>query len=252
MNNVIWILSLFALGVIYLIINNITRSLTANIYVFVSYLYIILALIMSSITWMVLDDNENIINSIFGDTWSFIGLIVISLISLFTIMFTSRDRIIIKHASWVLFTICVGVFSFVSYKYNQMTGNLTLSCIELILIVSALSYIAYSQPLETFAGWHTPLMAILFCLIIVEAGDYLFFSKSNDFLTRSKIYSWIGIFVFSGFILYDTQNLIEKANAIVLSCTSKNQLKCTDYPSTSLSIFLDIANLFVDMSVVNS
>jgi FtsH-binding integral membrane protein len=124
--------------------------------------------------------------------------------------------------------------------------------IELVSIIAVLSYLAYNSPLGVFQSWINPMMYVLSTLIVVELlelifGDY----RSDGFITRTKIYSWIGLLLFSGFLIYDTQKIIIDGNKIVDLCDSGDQMICSDYPAASLGIFLDIVNLFNNLSMIN-
>ena len=124
--------------------------------------------------------------------------------------------------------------------------------LELIGVVAILSYVAYSQPLDTFNSWGTPLAYILGTVIVIECFDLIFSSYDNSgFLTRNRIYGWIAVLLFSGFILYDTQKILKNATITTILCDSKNQWKCSDYPSASLGLFLDMVNMFTGLTSIN-
>ena len=134
-----------------------------------------------------------------------------------------------------------------------MNGTLASTFLSLILIVGILSYLAYNSPLDTFDSWLKPMLIILCGLIFVQLIDLLFFVKgaqANSFIQRYRIYSWIGLLLFSGFLVYDTQHLIKKAHYITSVCSSKNQSICADYPKESLNIFLDIYSDYDDYDLM--
>lgn len=247
-----WILALFALGVIYLIVTGIQLELTPKQYVINTYMYLLLGIIISSLVWTILDEYQivNYENPI--TVMKFIGVAILSFISLFVVLATSKEAYIIKNTAWSVFMICIGLLTYLTYKINVREGNMKNVVISLISIVAVLSYIAYTQPLETFNSWGKPMLYILGTLIIVECLDLIFGDhKSINFVTRSKIYSWVCILLFSGFILYDTQKILYDANATTELCDSKSQIKCADYPVASLGLFLDIANLFSSLSIIS-
>lgn len=246
------VLALLALVVIYIIVNGVSSELTAKQYIFNTYMYILLGIILVGTSWAVID--ENMSDVFFGMTaWQLVGLTVLTFLSLFTVMFTSNNDMLLKHTAWLSFMICIGVLSYAMYKENQLNDNVQTVFISLIALVVVLSWIAYSQPLGTFDSWFGPMFTILFALIVVQLFDFMFFfNQTGAFITRFRIYSWIGLLLFSGFLLYDTQKLTRDAIYISNECISKNQMQCADYPSESLNIFLDILNLFSSMSNVSN
>jgi len=249
--NISWFLALFALGVIYLIVNGMSEELTEKQYVLHTYMYILLGIIISSLTWTILDDCDGLGNSVF-EPFKFMSVFILSFLSLFTVLLTSNDSYIIKNIAWGVFMICIGITTYISYKINILEGTMRNVLLELIAIVGVLSYVAYSKPLGTFDSWGTPLTYVLGTVIVIECFDLIFASYDrNAFLTRNRIYGWIAVLLFSGFILYDTQKILIDAKSTTGSCDSKNQWKCTDYPSASLGLFLDLINMFSGLSGIS-
>ena len=76
-------------------------------------------------------------------------------------------------------------------------------------------------------------------LILFRLGIFLTNSEITSKLV--KISSYIGIVIFSAFILYDTKYLINRAN----QCS-----KDFDYINNLLSLFLDFVNMFADMTTL--
>ena len=76
------------------------------------------------------------------------------------------------------------------------------------------------------------LLLALIAIIISEIYLYLTNQYTNDLY---KIISYIVIFVFSLFIIYDTSRLYEY---------SKQCVNSPNYPSLSTGLFLDIINIF--------
>jgi FtsH-binding integral membrane protein len=250
--NISLFLALFALGVIYLICHGMEKELTEKQYVLHTYMYILLGIIISSLTWTILDNCQNIQEAVLFEPFKFIAIFILSFLSLFTVLLTSNDSYIIKNTAWGVFMICIGLISYISYKINVMNNKMQTILLELIAIVGILSYVAYSYPLDVFNSWGTPLAYILGTVIVIECLDLIFLNHSeNTFLTRNRIYGLVTVLLFSGFILYDTQKILRNAEDTTLSCDSKNQWKCADYPVASLGLFLDLINMFTGLSGMN-
>lgn len=247
--NISWILGLFSLGVIYLIASDMKKELTESKYVLNTYMYILLGILLSSLTWEVMDNHVD--TKTFFTPFRFFGLFVLSLISLYMVVLTSKDMYIIKNIAWFVFVVSMGIMSYVTYKNNISSGTMQNVLIEFIGIIAVLSYIAYSMPIETFKSIHTPLIYTLLVLIIIEFFDFFIHTHTEtSFMTMSRVYGWITVILFSGFVLYDTQKILRDAKIHIINCDSKNQLECVDYPASSLGMFLDLINLFSGLSMI--
>ena len=73
-------------------------------------------------------------------------------------------------------------------------------------------------------------------IVLLIGGGLLniFFFKSLDF---QYLMAWAGVFIFSGFILYDTSNIIHRYNT-------------DEYIAGALSLYLDILNLFLSLLTI--
>jgi FtsH-binding integral membrane protein len=148
-----------------------------------------------------------------------------------------------------LFIICIGLITYAQYKISEENGNLSKIFLSLVTIIGILSWISLTQPLDRFDSWFEPMMIILTSLIVIQLIDLAFFAEPGEkFLSRFNIYSWIGLILFSGFLLYDTQKLIKNGISVSAQCNQGKHLECVNYPVESLSMFMDIVNLFSSTS----
>lgn len=246
--NISWFLALLGLIVIGIIVNNLQKPLTPNLYVFNTYMYILLAIIIIATTWTIGDTQVSGHNLFDFEGYQILGVFILSLLFLFgTILSTNRT---ITHCAWFLFVVTIGMMTYVYYR-TQAKSDILRVFISLLVLIGILSWISYTKPLDTFDNWFNPMMLILVGLIIVQTIDLIFFydhGTQENFLTRFRIYSWIGLILFSGFLLYDTQKLIKNSEIVAIVCTNREQSQCANYPVESLSLFLDITNLFTSMS----
>lgn len=248
MNYMNWFLPLVALVIIYIITNNYSNKLTPEIYVTNTYLYVLLAIVIVASSWSILDETPNIVSEIFNSGFNLVALFVLSLTSMFFVIFTSPKNFTQKHLAWFTFVLSLGVMSYVTYSESIDRGTFGNVFVCLVVLVSILTWLAYNKPFNYFDSWQNPLLTILFGLVLVESGDLLLFHKNTEsFLTRTRVYSWIAIVLFSGFLLNDTQKIRKNAITHIETCKEKEQFCCVDYPNESLSLFLDILNLFSNM-----
>lgn len=244
MKQITSILCLLLIAVIFMIVSGVSAPLTANQYVFNTYMYILLEIIIVGGVWLSLDDNQINLSG-----WNIVGCALLSFVSLFAIFSISPKSIVAKHTALAVFCISIGMVGYLTYQRNKYNLKLKKVFVSLIVVCGVLSLIAYQTPPNTTIGWMVPMMKVLCALIVVEIVDFLFFfNPKGNFITRFRIYNWIGVVLFSGFLLTDTHQLIRAANKISDLCGSSNQLDCADYPTQSLGIFLDVLNLFTNIS----
>lgn len=241
------ILSLVLLAFLFFIIKNMAEPLSEQIYLVNTYLYIYAGLIII-ILFSAIMDKLSIFQSI--NPIMLLVIFILSIISIFGIMFTSTNNQLLKHIFLILFLFSISVLTYQWYKIAINNNSLYSVLISLGVIIISLTIIAYTQPINTFDSWGSYLMIGLCGLIVFQIVDMIF-GSSEGLFARDKIYAWIAIIIFGGFILYDTQKIRQNAIIINDSCPTRNQLACADYPTESLSLILDFVNLFASLVRVN-
>lgn len=244
-----FILILSIAVVSYYIFQSVQSTLTSRSYITTVYGYIILGILLLTLS---IDLFERF-NMSFG-IW---GGFILAIVSMIAMQFVSRENILVKHLFWLLFIIGMGMITYPMYVLGKESETLNKSIITTVILMLVLSYIAYSYPLGTFNSWFLPLFIGLLALIIFQVLDLLFGDITP---LKLKIFNIVVIIIFVGFVLYDTQNLVIKSTGIVQECANKVGTSmpsykvhgiCGDYPSESLGIFLDILNLFSNISSLN-
>jgi len=242
--NIILLLTAIGILALYKIYINLDKKISANLILENVYLHILFGLILSGITALTIDNYPTITNNI-DNYKGLIGSFILSMISLFMI-FSAGNRKGLQYGSFIVFMMSVGIMlhPYVTLlKYNGKGISIFLS---LVSIVGLLALVAYKLP-NMFGGIGSYLTIGLLSLIVVELIDFM---MGNPY-KLSKIYSWIGIGLFSGFMLYDSQRLVEQAmvGEIVSTYLKKNDI---NYPALSLSIYMDIINLFSSLTNVSN
>jgi FtsH-binding integral membrane protein len=220
------------LGLAFLIYQNIQKTLTASRFVSTSYFYVFIAvLIVALINSFKVNKNFTRNNTMI----LFIGLV------LSIIIMSQIENQLVKHLLWLAIIVIIGTLTspFIDNLRHQGILDNVLVTVGTMIIV--MSYFAYTQPLGTMSSWYPYLFAGLVGVLIANVAN-LFLDK-DGFSTRTLIISGITVLLFNGFLFFDTQNLLTKANNLS-HCISFDHLACANYTESSLGIFMDILNLF--------
>ena len=205
---------------------------TCNKYLLNTYLYIILTFNILIIINLTLEHFKvNLPLSM--------GLLIILMLLNFGLIFLIHkidpDRVILKHFVWMLFVL---IISLIVYPlYVSSSKKIVISALFTTLFLTfVLSGIAYIKPEWISLSMGPILFFALLGVIIMELLLLIIFR--NQLGEKSWLFrgiSYIVIFIFMGFILYDTKRLQINAKECVKA----------DYIKESLKLFLDILNIFV-------
>jgi FtsH-binding integral membrane protein len=251
MNNQI-LLIVIAFFVIYLISQGRNEPVTEKRFIVNTYLYILLGLIITSMTVVKINHSPELLEYVNRGA-GYLGLMIAMFASLFIVLLTSPTQQAIKHIAWITFMISAGFMAFPVFNLLKEKGTLWNTILTLIAVLGGLSYLAYSRPIKDLVTWNTFLMISLFGLIVFELIDLVMLSFNVnslnnifEFKGRFRLYNYIAIMLFSGFVIYDTNILAIKGKYTesLYNDYGSQINKLIDYPSTSLSLYLDILNLF--------
>lgn len=215
------------------------KKFTCNKYLLNTYLYIlltfnILAIMMLSMEYKKVNFRPNFL--------VFIGIFLLSLGCIFAIHAIDSEKVLLKHLVWLTFVLLLGLIFYPMYSSipdKKIVISAIITTLSLVLVLSAF---AYAKPEYISLSWGPVLLMLLIGVIIFELITLIImgFTKSyNSMLLRGI--SYFVIFLFMGFILYDTKRLQINAKACVKA----------DYIKESLSLFLDIFNIFVRILGLN-
>ncbi len=241
------LLSIIAiLVIIFGIINNVKKKLTVQNYIITNYMYIMVSLLLFvGINNIYTKDIKNILNL----KNKLLPLFILSLLLLFGIFTTSGDNQVLNHLLWLGFIIIMSISGSSVYYIAKQEKILNKVLLTLGIIFISMSFFAYYNKLGFFDKYYSYLFFGLLGLIIFQTLDLIFADYENkNIYTRFWYYSIFGIILFSGFLIYDTQKLIKEGKYLEKTCI--NHLKCANYPLNSLNIFLDIINLFNQLTYV--
>ena len=228
------------IGVIFTLVLTTHKPLTVSGYIINTNLYILLVILLITLTIIVLDkyDLFNALNVI-PSTVAF----VISIILVFALATLDHKQIVLRHILWTLLVIDVAFILFPLFEEIKDTNALWKILTTAIILLITLTYITIKYKADIFNSFGSYLLIGLFALIIYQILNLVFPGRSEN--TYQKIYGIIGLILFAGFILYDTNNVYKRAEQAVLSCNDMaNQLACADYISESLKLHFRYCGIY--------
>ena len=209
------------------------RQFTCNRYILNTYLYIILTFNIMAIQLLLMEYNGINFNPSF---MLFIGIFILTLVTIILLHKISSLNIILKHFVWLIFILFLGLIFYPMYTSFIDKKEMILSAIlTTVLLFIGLSAIAYLKPEYISLSWGPVLLLLLIGGIIMELSLRFIMNKGNRRSKWFRVMSYFFIIVFMVFILYDTKRLQINAKNCVIA----------DYIKESLGLFLDVFNIFV-------
>ncbi len=198
------------------------------------YLYVLLGLLITAFSVLFIAKRRYPITS----TKSLL-FFAIAIVALFALFMINPRNVLLNHAIWIGFLISISMSLYTIWRYSEYRGTLTSTLIITFLLVAGLTIIAYAKPEWVKLSWGTALTGALLAGILAWLVPMLF-TNPKKMTNYYKGLSAIFVFIFMMLILYDTKLLRIKAQ----QCT------VPDYPTDSLGLFLDIINLFSNVSLI--
>ena len=197
------------------------------------YFVLIIQLIITYTFLYYLRLNDNIITKFFKDI-NILYLIILSFIVIFIFIFLPhKTSIIIKLLVFLVFSIIIGLLIYnVSEKLdNNSLNTATFSSIFIFFIMSIFAFILKIFNYDIgFIGLY--LFAFLIGLIIAQI--IMIFTKPNKNI--KKIVLYIGIILFSIFVMYDTNQIL-----------FRYKIYKGDYIQPAMDFYLDFINIFIKL-----
>ena len=161
------------------------------------------------------------------------GLVAVILLFGLLFAFHKVDNIYLKHIIWFSIIIILGI---IGKKYHEKFDEKEIKSVlkKLIIILVVCVGIALTFPNLLKSSFEVALLFGLIITIILSIVDRYFFDKKY-----SKTLSYVIIFIFSFFVMYDTKRVMEFSK----KCSSGK----TGYLENVLDMFLNIINLFSNL-----
>ena len=160
------------------------------------------------------------------------GLSIIVFIGLLGVIFAFSvvENIYVKHLLWVVLIVCLGIISKRFYeKFDKEDIKDAMKKLIIILIICVLLALTFPHLLKP--NIEIVLVFALLVTVILRLIDHFIYDKKY-----SKTITYIVIFIFSAFIMYDTKRVVEFSK------------KCVDgktgYLDNVIDMFLSVSAMF--------
>lgn len=203
---------------------------TCNKYTVNTFLYILMGILTIFMSTVTLGDMK------IGELPWYVTFIV-SIISILGLHYVKAENVGVSHLIWLVLMVSLGASLLPIYKYGKR-GMITQTAIVTAIMVGIMTGFAFWKPEMIKTSWQNGLILVLLAGIILEFVN-IFFVKSNGF---DKMLNYGMIALFSVFLMIDTKEIQERGR----------ECKFPNYPKSSVSVIMDIVNLFIRLLSVGS
>jgi FtsH-binding integral membrane protein len=231
-NQQLMILAIFIVMVVFFVY---TRSFTNDVpscngYISNVYLYVLLALLLTSFSVLFIAKRNYPITS----TKTLLAF-AIAMLALFSIFMTNPINVIFNHILWLAFIIAISISVYTIWRQTEYRHIVSSTLIITLLLTVGLIAVVHINPDWVKLSWGSTLTLALLVGLFAWIIPMLFFNIANYY----KLLSAVFVFIFMMLILYDTKLLRVKAT----ECTIPN------YPKDSIGLFLDVINLITPLNI---
>ena len=221
--------------------------LTCDHYVFNTYLYIILSILLVFIVVLVNDQtgffNTFLISMAQGNIIVMLILILVFFFGLtYALQKINPNDILSSNLVWLLLILTLGVFIIPIVWFGRLTNVVGLACILTVLItlIVGIAGYYYGDKIVTF-DWDKYLYYALWILVFASFAGIFFIKDYKLMMTYYLILSIISIAVFVLMLLSNHKKLKENADKCIDGKVVPN------YPYESFGIFIKMLNIFTDL-----
>ena len=234
-------MSAAALLTLFNLIPQLQKQITPKQYATNTYLYVILAILLCVISILVMQ-----LYDVQYDNSIVIALFIITIVIIIGLNYIKNT--VARHLLWLLYIIATAYIMLPIYRATRETHTLSKVIGTVVVLTIGLVWYASTVGVNSFDSWGNYLIFGLLGLIVFEVID-LMFGKTQRF----KMYSWIAIVLFSGFLMYDIKK-VEQRGTIIAELCRVDADKCAEYlnyPNESLNLYLDAINLLASVAGVS-
>ena len=224
--------------------------LTCDHYVFNTYLYIILAIVLMFIVVLLNDQTgmfNTLLNFMFSGTMiqaiiSFILFIIILGVLTYALFKVDPSNILASNAIWLTLIFIIGFCLIPTFILGRLTDVVGLAGITTLVITIVVGLLGYylGDKIVTF-NWDLYLSIALFGLIIAIFIGPLFITTPEAMMSFIYIISIISLIIFILLLLSNHKKLKENSDKCIDGKVVPN------YPLESYGIVIKIVNIFQDL-----
>jgi len=224
--------------------------LTCDHYVFNTYLYIILSILLIFMV-VLINDQTGLFNSLI--IWMFQGgmfraiiIFILLIVLLFGLVYAlntvNPNNIVASNSIWFLLIFILGISLIPTIIFGRLTDVVGLAGILTIIITTlvGLAGYYYGDMIVRFDWDYYLNIALFFLIIVLIIGKFLI-TDSDTMMKFFLVISIISVIIFGLLLLSNHKKLKENADKCIDGKVVPN------YPVESFSIFIKILNLFQDL-----
>ncbi|THH33119.1 hypothetical protein EUX98_g1078 [Antrodiella citrinella] len=173
-----------------------------------------------------------------ANPWLVLGVSLVGSIgTMMGAMHTSPENAVLKHTFWIGFNMCQAAT--LSPLFFVAPAILSRAALYTCGVVGALSYVGATAKNDTYLYMGGPLLAGVTVVALSSLAPMALPLGMRGLAVAEAISLYGGLAVFSGFVLYDTQKILQHAKMAHAGVILRDPLK------ESIGLELDMINIFI-------
>lgn len=175
-----------------------------------------------------------------ANPWAVLGVgLVGSIGTMMGVYYTPPEQSVQKHLFWAAFNVCQGATLSPIFFFSP--AILARAALYTCGVVGALSYVGATAKTEKYLYMGGPLLAGVTVVALSSVAPIALPLGLRGLAVAEALSIYGGLAVFSGFVLYDTQKILQHGRAV------KMGLMTPDPIGEAISLELDMINIFIRM-----
>ncbi|KIM70336.1 hypothetical protein SCLCIDRAFT_1207667 [Scleroderma citrinum Foug A] len=155
------------------------------------------------------------------------------------VYYTAPENTVQKHLFWTAFNVCQGAT--LSPLFFFSPAILSRAALYTCGVVGSLSYVGATAQTEKYLYMGGPLLAGVTVVALSSLAPMTLPLGLRGLAIAESLSIYGGLAVFGGFVLYDTQKILQHARAAQMGLITRDPVK------EAISLELDILNIFIRM-----
>ncbi|EIN13837.1 hypothetical protein PUNSTDRAFT_57909 [Punctularia strigosozonata HHB-11173 SS5] len=173
-----------------------------------------------------------------ANPWVVLGVSLVGSIgTMMGVMYTPPESTVLKHAFWLGFNACQAAT--LSPLFFFSPAILSRAALYTCGVVGSLSYVGATAKNNTYLYMGGPLLAGVTVVALSSLAPMALPLGLRGLAIAESISLYGGLAVFSGFVLYDTQKILQHARMAETGAIPRDPLR------ESISLELDMINIFI-------